>query len=64
MEAQLSMCLDNIADGDKMKAATAKVRSYKAKHREGMCACFQGKYYNVCNPRAAVNESVCEDSTH
>ena len=25
-------------------------------------ACFQEKYYRVCIARAAVNESVCEDS--
>ena len=25
-------------------------------------ACFQEKYYSVCIARAAVNESVCEDS--
>jgi len=25
-------------------------------------ACFQEKYYGVCIARAAVNESVCEDS--
>ena len=24
--------------------------------------CFQEKYYRVCIARAAVNESVCEDS--
>ena len=24
--------------------------------------CFQEKYYKVCIARAAVNESVCEDS--
>ena len=26
------------------------------------CACFQEKYYRVSIARAAVNESVCEDS--
>ena len=26
------------------------------------CACFQVKYYKVCIARAALNESVCEDS--
>ena len=26
------------------------------------CACSQEKYYKVCIARAAVNESVCEDS--
>ena len=25
-------------------------------------ACFQEKYYRVCIARAAINESVCEDS--
>ena len=25
-------------------------------------ACFQEKYYRVCIARAAVNESVCQDS--
>ena len=25
-------------------------------------ACFQEKYYRLCIARAAVNESVCEDS--
>ena len=25
-------------------------------------ACFQEKYYRICIARAAVNESVCEDS--
>ena len=25
-------------------------------------ACFQEKYYRVCIAKAAVNESVCEDS--
>ena len=35
VKAQMSMCLDNIAYGDKMKTATAKVRWYKAKHRGG-----------------------------
>ena len=25
-------------------------------------ACFQEKYHRVCIARAAVNESVCEDS--
>ena len=29
---------------------------------ERACACFQEKYYKVCIVRAAVNESVCEDS--
>ena len=29
---------------------------------ERRCACFQEKYYKVCIARAAVNESVCEDS--
>jgi len=35
VKAQMSMCLDNIAYGDKTKTATAKVRWYKAKHRGG-----------------------------
>ena len=35
-KAQLSRCSD-IAYGDKMKTATAKVKWYNAKHREGMC---------------------------
>ena len=52
------MCLD-IAYCDKMETATAKVRCYNAKHREGLCACFQEKYFKA---RAAINESVCEDS--
>ena len=26
------------------------------------CACFQEKYYRVCIAKAAVNETVCEDS--
>ena len=45
-EAQLSTC-SGIAYRDKMKTATAKVRWYNTKHREGMCACFQEKYYRV-----------------
>ena len=54
-EAQLSINPD-IAYHDKMQTATAKVRWYSAKHREGMC-CFQ-KYSRVCITRAAVNEST------
>ena len=49
-EAKLSTCSD-ITYRDEMKTATAKVRWYNAKHREGMCACFQEvytKYYRVC----------------
>ena len=45
-----------------MKMATAKVRSYNAKMDDLGHACFQEKYYGVCIARAAVNESVCEDS--
>ena len=37
-----------------MKFATAKFRWYNAKHREGMCVCFQ-KY---CIARAVVHENV------
>ena len=34
---------------------TRLVRWYNVKHREGMCACFQEKYYKVCIVRTAVN---------
>ena len=27
-----------------------------------MWTCFQGKFYEVCIARAAVNESVCEET--
>ena len=51
--------LPHIAYHDKM-IATAKVRrQYSGKHREGMCRCSQEKVWIA---RAAVNESVCEDS--
>ena len=44
--------------------ATAKVRWYTdAKHRKWMCACFQ-EILSVIIATAAVNESVCEESTH
>ena len=40
-----------------MKTATAKVRWHNAKYREGVCACFQEKYYKVCIVApAAMNE--------
>ena len=55
------MCVD-IAHLDKMITATAKVRWYDAKNRKEMWTCFQGKYYEVCIARAAVNESVREDT--
>ena len=55
------MCVD-IDHLDKMKTATAKVRWYNAKHRKEMWTCFQGKFYEVCIARAAVNESVCEET--
>ena len=46
-----------------MKTATAKVRWNNAKHREGMCMPpGEVGYSKVCITRAAVNESVCEDS--
>ena len=49
-----------------MKTATAKVGCITQNIDLGY-ACFQEKYYNVlcmrvCIARAAVNESVCEDS--
>ena len=47
-----------------MKSATAKVRWYNAKNREGMRAYFQDNYYKVCIARAAVNINVYEESTH
>ena len=43
----------------KDKDGTAKIRLYNANIDLGY-ACFQEKYYRVA--RAAVNESVCEDS--
>ena len=49
-----------------MKTATAKVRSYNTKHRSGICmfpgAVGRSSRSRVCIARAAVNESVCEDS--
>ena len=44
-----------------MKTATAKVSSI-TQNIDLRYACFQEKYYRVCIARAAVNESVCEDS--
>ena len=44
-----------------MKTATAKVSGVTQNIDLGY-ACFQEKYYMVCIARAAVNESVCEDS--
>ena len=42
---------------------TAKVRSYSAKHRSRICILpGDTKYYRECSARAAVNESLCEDS--
>jgi len=41
--------------------ATAKVSGITQNVDLGY-ACFQKKYYRVCIARAAVNESVCEDS--
>ena len=47
----------------KTKTATAKVGDIaNTKHRSVICACFQEKYYRVCIAKAAVNETVCEDS--
>jgi len=45
-----------------MKTATAIVRWYNTKHREGMFGCFQEKYYNEI-VIAAPNSSVCEEPT-
>jgi len=45
-----------------MKTATAKVRLYNAKHREDVWM-LPGKVL-LKIARAAVTESVCEDSTH
>ena len=42
------------------KMATAKVGGI-TQNRSGICM-LPGKYYRVCIARAAVNESVCEDS--
>ena len=49
---------------DELRMTTAQVKYivYKAKHIERGCACLQEKCYKVCVARAAVNESVCEDS--
>ena len=44
-----------------MKMATAKVSDITQNIDLGY-ACFQEKYYRVCIAKAAVNESVCEDS--
>ena len=46
------------ADTKYVKTATAKVRWHNAKHREGMCACSQERYYKVCIARAAINENL------
>ena len=43
-----------------MKTATVKV--IIAQNIDLGYACFQEKYYRVCISRAAVNESLCEDS--
>ena len=45
----------------KTKTATAKVGDITQNIDLGY-ACFQGKYYRVCIAKAAVNETVCEDS--
>ena len=44
-----------------MKTATAEVGGMTQSIDLGY-ACFQEKLYRVCIARAAVNESVCEDS--
>ena len=44
-----------------MKTASAKVGD-KMQSIDLEYACFQEKYYRVRVARAAVNESVCEDS--
>ena len=46
-----------------MKTATAKPKVGGITQNIDLgYACFQEKYYRVCIARAAVNESVCEDS--
>ena len=45
----------------KTKTATAKVGDVTQNIDLGY-ACFQEKYYRVCIAKAAVNETVCEDS--
>ena len=35
---------------------------YNAKHKSGICMLLGEVLYRVCIARAAVNESVCEDS--
>ena len=57
-EAQLSACFILI-----VKTATAKPKVGGITQNIDLgYACFQEKYYRVCIARAAVNESVCEDS--
>ena len=45
----------------KTKTATAKLGDITQNIGLGY-ACFQEKYYRVCIAKAAVNETVCEDS--
>ena len=47
---------------DELQMATAQVRYSITQNIERVCACFQEKCYKVCIARAAVNQSVCEDS--
>ena len=57
-EAQLSMCLLTVKDERWQQPKSGGIMQ----NIERGCACFQEKYYKVCIARAAVNESVCEDS--